>query len=146
MRLWQCCGADGNTGSINCDSPTDERFDAPGPRFIKTYWPRQKAKNAKNTGAIVGGVVAAVVILLALVITVLLLRRRRHTKQERDKSASAQENQFSVGYPAKIWKPSPVELQDSNLPIEMNGRNQQEAAELPGTIPHRGEMADVPER
>ncbi|TID25718.1 hypothetical protein E2P81_ATG03508 [Venturia nashicola] len=153
MRLWQCCGADGKAGNLNCENATDERFDAPGPKFIKTYWPRQKGKNANKSGAVAGGVVAAVVVLLVLVTTGLLLwrRRRKNHLQERSKNASGFESlvsrsKSSAGYPAKIWKPSPVELQDNALPMEMDGRNQQEAVELLGTTARRGVMAGMPER
>lgn len=142
MRLWQCCGADAKTGSVSCGNPTDERFDAPGPNFIKTYWPRQNEKKENDIGAIVGGIIAAVVVLLVLLIAILLLRRSRHRNQEGRKVASDFESlnsrpRFGAGYSAKIWKLSPVELQDSTTPIEMEGQDQRETIELPGTIPQR---------
>lgn len=146
MRLWQCCGTDGQTGSVSCDNSTDERFDAPGPNFIKTYWPRQNEKKAGKVGPTVGVVIAAVVVLLILSIAVLFLWRRKHRKQERHKVVSNFEslnsrNRFGASSMTKLWRPFPVELQDSTAPVEMDGKNQQEAIELAGTIPWRREMA-----
>ncbi|QDS73350.1 hypothetical protein FKW77_006815 [Venturia effusa] len=150
MKLWQCCGADSGTSGVNCDNPTDERFDAPGPRFIKTYWPRQNEKKGTNIGAVVGGVVAAAVILILLVVAVLVFRRRRHKMPQRHEDANDFDSansrtKLDVGFPTKLWKSSPAELQNNIAPVEMGGRNQEEAIELPGVIPRREGIFDVSE-
>jgi len=158
-RLWQCCGVDTITNSLNCNAPTNEQFDAPGPNYIKTYWPPARSEPKPNVGVIIGSVVAGVVVVLLLV-SALLLWRRRKSKQERIKYMLGGEFNDShsprYGSPPKSWLPSlaqPVELQDSAALAEMEvqpgsanhgAQKMGEVAELDGSSPARDEVVVLP--
>ncbi|KAL3428432.1 hypothetical protein PVAG01_01941 [Phlyctema vagabunda] len=170
-RLWQCCGVNPSTNVLNCNAPTNEQFDAPGPNFIRTYWPPTRHKAKANIGAIVGGVVGGVVVLLLLAVSALVLWRRRRLKQaatshlltdsSSDTRSPVHGDSLSMGTMVSDSSPKtrlaspaqPAELHDGVALTEMEtqvknadheAQNTAQAAELPGSSPERHEVVVLP--